>query len=407
VEILLPQQIALVKHSHNITIEEEYKGFSIFYENIIYPLKSEYDILVDCKYGENLGTHWYIENLPDENFTITLKVYNEEGILIAKKSSEILIFEKPTDCEPFNILCIGASNTRSCAYLEHINDNLSNIYFKGTRSFNQKMFHEGRGGWHAYNYLHTYRNFCGSSPFVFPKGVGAKEYYGDMEFIDIVNDKNHETYSYDGYNIPPIEEGQIYHREEKLYRYSKDGDVLVSSNPKWEYRFDKYVEKYDIGKIDAVSLLFGGNDLQVCPYEESKKYIDIFIDNLEIMINGIHEYNTDIAVIVCMPLIGAEQYAWGKSIGTKGSSKMYRFNVQRASKQILEKWENCENIFIAPTLLNMNPADDFSYQHYKTDVYSENTVRAHRNWVHPNRVGYRHIADAVAGVIERIRKTHE
>lgn len=49
-EILLPKTIIILKHCHNMTMSEKCKGFSIFFENIIYPLKQEYDVIVDCKF---------------------------------------------------------------------------------------------------------------------------------------------------------------------------------------------------------------------------------------------------------------------------------------------------------------------------------------------------------------------
>lgn len=71
---------------------------------------------------------------------------------------------------------------------------------------------------------------------------------------------------------------------------------------------------------------------------------------------------------------------------------------------MLEKWDGAENIFIAPTLLNLDPINDFSFNYYKSDVYSENVIKAHCDCVHPNHAGYSHIGDSIAGVIELIRK---
>ena len=107
-----------------------------------------------------------------------------------------------------------------------------------------------------------------------------------------------------------------------------------------------------------------------------------------------------------MPPIGAEQYAWGTQLGCKGSSKMYRFNIIKAGKAIIEKWSGKEDegIYISPVLLCIDPEHGFSKSVYKATKYSESQETHHNNWVHPYIAGYQQIGDAMCGPIQKMRK---
>ena len=51
--ILLPSRISVLRNIANQDIVTYFDEFSIYYKNIIYPYSTEYDIQIDCEYGNN------------------------------------------------------------------------------------------------------------------------------------------------------------------------------------------------------------------------------------------------------------------------------------------------------------------------------------------------------------------
>ena len=43
--------------------------------------------------------------------------------------------------------------------------------------------------------------------------------------------------------------------------------------PEWEFNFSKYIKRHNIGHLDAVSFLFGANDMQISKYEETDAHV--------------------------------------------------------------------------------------------------------------------------------------
>lgn len=403
--ILLPDTIYINKLLRNQDIGIKTEEYNIYFKNIIHPFNPMWDIQVICKYGKNHGDMWRLTNyLEDEDeFDFELVIYDEYGEKVASKKSRVVMAERKPFANETTLLAIGDSMTRSQIYIEAVLKKLYNMKTVGTRSFSI-MAHEGRGGWAYKQYLGAWTSVWGGvSPFLFPKGID--DYYGNMEFMNIIKDPNRTTYAYDGFTYEPIKDGQYFTENEKLYQLKDGKNILVSENPEFEPDFGKYLKRYNIKTPDVVSILMGANDLQICPYEESHERIEQYIANTKTMVDAIHRADKSIKVIINLPVLGAEQYCWGSQLGCVGSEKMYRFNIMNAGKRLLEEFDNkqSENIFISPMIMCLDTVNGFDNSTVKANVHSTATEVRQSNWVHPNNSGYYQMGDALASVIEYIR----
>lgn len=395
--ITLPEKIYFLKSVPDIISNSGYEEFSIYYENIIYPYSDVYDVEVISDYGNNHKRFFRIADYQkDEPFNVTFKVYAPYGKLLAEKTTTMIPVDKHYS-NKFDILCIGDSMTRSVTYMEHIQQKLYKINFKGTRSFNGQLYHEGRGGWSLNTYLT--KTDSDPSPFLFPEGFD--NYYGNMDFYNLTKKFNENVYYYAGYHdLREINKGECYCSNGKLYSY--DGNVLTNDIT-WKFDFGKYMKRYEIGHLDAVSFLFGANDMQISKYEETAEHVNTYIHNLDVMINSIKEYDSNIKIIINMPVPGADQNAWGFR-SCLGSGKRYNYNMMQLGKAIIEHYSNNENVIICPMLICIDTIYGFSSSNKKTMVYGTETESFQDNWVHPQRSGYCQMGDALAAVIEKIRE---
>ncbi len=401
--IAIPSKVYIMRPKKDYAVVGGIGGeqYNIYFRNVILPFKDEYDIKIKCDYGANYGEFWRIEEFPydTDSFPLKISVYDAGGTCIAEKETTIIMTEK-NQAENYDIMAIGDSMTHACVYPAHVMHKLENLHFKGTRSFDGQLFTEGRGGW-TYDAYFLNNTICwgGVSPFLFPKGVD--DYYGDIDFENMKKSDNKPAYSYDGFAAAEPHEGQIYHKDGMLYKFGTAEPV--NKKPEWEFNFGKYMAKNRIGHIDAVSLFMGGNDLQIVEYEESEKVIAHFIENIQKVTDSIKKYDDKIKIIINLPVIGAEQFAWGKRMKCTCTSKQYRYNVIHAAQAIIDNFENRSGIYLSSSLLNLDPVYGFDLQPYKANIYSDAYIMRHANWVHPNRTGYMQIGDSLAAAIEYIR----
>ena len=65
IKIILPPKLYICSSRDNQTIQTDREEFNIFYANIIQPYSEDFDVFVNCEYGENLGHCWRIDQLLD------------------------------------------------------------------------------------------------------------------------------------------------------------------------------------------------------------------------------------------------------------------------------------------------------------------------------------------------------
>ena len=406
--ILLPKVLPILRPRRNQSIAIDTEEYSIYFRNVVYPFEADYDIVVDCRYGGNYGEFWRIKNYPDDTdaFDLTLSVYAPFGKLLARKTCRIELYDKLAHAAQTSILCIGDSMTHREVYMRHVWGKLNGLRFIGTRCFNGWLAHEGRGGWTAPMYLErTEDEWGGTSPFLFPKGISGEEFYGNMDFMTRVHDPDLDSYCLDGYAAEEIREGQVFYRSGELWRRKNGTDVPENRRPEWEFRFDKYLRRHNLGRADIVTFLLGANDMQ-CRYEDMEAAAVRYDNALSVMARSVRDADPDTKIVFCLPVPCAEQYAWG--LRGNGSAGSYRLGVVHLCEQILEKYDGreAEGLYVCHMPSNLDPIHGFPMEYGVDSRYGETSTLHQSNWVHPNAAGYAQMGDSLAAVIEKIRCAH-
>ncbi len=407
--VLLPDTLYLKKHTPNIDISFESEEYTIYFKNILFPYDEKCDVVVDCKYGANFGHCWRLSNYTGEEneFDLTISVYDECGNKTISKTVKVILTDRVED-KKTDIIFIGDSMTFSQKYINHVFLKLHNLQLHGSRTLNGSIRHEGRGGWSYKDYFSYWNVHYGQSPFLFPKGIEAKDYYGCRNFVDRtkeIKEKKVTSYDCSGYDFGELRDGMYYVLDSKLYQKKQDGDVLVDENPQFEVDFAKYLERYNVKKPQIISLLLGANDLTFAHYETVEKDVNAFVENTKRMIDAIHKVDKNIAIIINLPILSAEQYAWGMQVKCGNTQKNHNFAIVHGCKALIDNFDNRqkENIYLSPMLACIDMDNGFDCTYVKDNLYSEAMTKVQSNWVHPNKNGYCQMGDAVAGVIEYIR----
>ena len=235
--IILPQTVYILRDKENQGIITNREEYSIYYENIIYPYSCEYDIKIDCDYGKNLGTLWRIDDFKScpRRFPLSISVYLY-GSLLAKKQIFVEISERSN--KELSLMCIGDSMTQAEEYEMQAVIKSEHIRTLGTRRI-KLVSHEGRGGLRLYDYLFGYENKGWfTSPFLFPEGVEAKKYYGDVSFWEgVKSSPNH--YTNIGFEFEEIKNGMYCLKEGKLCVFENGSYTVKDNNPKFSFDFAK------------------------------------------------------------------------------------------------------------------------------------------------------------------------
>ena len=408
-EIILPERIAVLREQPNQDIKVKNEEFCLYYENFIHPIYPWQDIYVDCKYGKNYEHCWKITEYPADvdEFKLTIKIFDECGELVVEKSTIIELYDQDINT-PFNILCVGDSLTHHMVYPAQMQNRLKNVFTCGTRSYDGHVFGEGRGGWKYLEYFNNHSLAEGErgplkwvSPFLFPVGISGKEYFGDMEYYIASQEENRSTCCFNGFEFKPIEKGQYYHKYGKLYDY--DGNV-VSDSVEWEFDISKYIEKNNIDKLDAVSVLLGGNDLFPWEhYEGIEQTTNTFIENTKKFIKAVKDADANIAVIINLPLPSAGQNGFANRHGCLITDKQYKNAMRVAGKAIIKEFEGVEGVYICPMSHVIDTRNGFDSTSMRENLYCDRQVEIIDDPVHPNQNGYKQVGDALAATVEMIR----
>ena len=108
-------------------------------------------------------------------------------------------------------------------------------------------------------------------------------------------------------------------------------------------------------------------------------------------------------IIINMPVPGADQNAWGLR-SCLGSGKRYNYNMMKLGEAIIKNYSSDENIEVCPMAVCIDTKSGFSSSHVKASNYSLETENFQNNWVHPQESGYCQMGDALAAIIENLRK---
>ena len=403
--IALPERICLMRSCPHSPKEE----YNLYFSNFIYPLLADYEVQVKCEYGRNYGDYWRIFEFPDDlnEFPITFEVYDGFGDKLVSRTCAVELYSAEQAIAPFCVLPIGDSMTQAQYYLEHTAFKLPGVRFEGSRCFNGIIRHEGRGGFKTEDYVYKYQDPHCPSPFVFPKGILGKEYYGDQTFYEhMILERDTYYYVYGGYVHPELKEGMYYNRDNAIYRKVDGKEILYKQEPEWEFDFSKYMEKNAFDRVDAVSILLGTNDVLDIHYDTLDKGIARVIENLDTMISSIREYSNTIPIILNMPILPTtDAYSFGRNYACSKTPKEVRTVMFQFISAMLEKWDGCsdKNIYLVPMNASIHPVHAFPKEAYSDGRYFSEPVVRVQDSIHPNKAGYAQMGDILAAAIQKIR----
>ncbi len=409
--IALPERIPMLRPRQHQTIRTDKEEYNLYFCNIIHPYSQAYDVQTECEYGRNYGSYWRLDSFPYDidSFPLTIRVYDTEGELLAERTVSVELFEKDHSQEPLKVLPIGDSMTQAQKYLEHITSKLRGVQFMGSRSFDGVIAHEGRGGFASEDYRYKHQDPYAYSPFVFPVGVKAADYYGDLTFWTAVNEHaENNFYVYDGYKKRELHNGQIYNKEDILYRIEAGKESVWSSEPHWEFHFGKYLEQQSFGTPDVISILLGTNDIMKLHYADMESGISKTLENMRVMIKSIRQALPQVKLVLNLPILPTVgDYAFGHCFGCKKSSKESRMIMLEYLRRFIAEWDGKEDegIYLSAMHAVIDPINGFRTDTFSKGLYYEELSVEVGEAIHPNRAGYFQMGDALAAVLQKIRMT--
>lgn len=293
------------------------KELDIYFNNIIYA-KEDYVVNVICEYGQQTEEKW--SYIPDETgeFEITIQLL-QEGKVVSSKTNLIKIVDEQLSNSNISYLAIGDSTTAAGEYTQRLIDNFDktnvSITLLGTQGSVPNL-HEGRGGW-----------------------------------------------SYATYQKP------IYN---------------TTVNPFYNNLTNKFDMKYymnsnSYSKLNYVTIGLGINGLFACKSNiTALQYINEMLEDLNIMIDSIHEYNKDIKIGVLVTIPPTEdETKFDNDYNGVQTLERYKINNILWCNELISQYSKRDDVYLIPTNETINCKTGF------------------QNGVHPNESGYNEMGDTI------------
>lgn len=229
-----------------------------------------------------------------------------------------------------NVLVIGDSTVNAGTETQTMldldsSDETFDLTLLGTRGTGENK-HEGRGGWTAYSY------------------------------VNLAQDST-STYTNSFYN--PEKES---------------------------FDFSYYMATQDYTDLDVVFLQLGINDMFASKTDEQvESAINIFTENLEIMISSIHEYDPEVKIVINLIIpCQLDQNKFTQAYGTRQTVWACKRNTYKANLKLIENYVSRENVYL-------------SWFNATIDAYDEIG-----NDVHPNAEGYAALGNQMYNFLKSI-----
>jgi lysophospholipase L1-like esterase len=288
--------------------------------------------------GHSMGRKWYLlgESGDVGNHTLTLKIYNNENILLATKTTTVKVVAN-TVTSPFTVAGIGDSLSNNKPWAgEIVSLSGGDITFVGTR---QSLSGEGRSGASAAYYL------------------GNNSYTFDATGISGIDGRTQDLNPFFNPVLGDVD-----------YQYYKDN--YTSPNP------------------DVLIIWLGTNGLEIDPTTNAGN-IKTFVD--KIRATG----GATIKIFIVHTLFNSNQDGMG-IIGTSGVYKLNQdlkvFNLQVELYDLLESYSD---LYLVP--VSTCHDSEYNYGQVVTTVNprASQTELIPSDYVHPQTQGYLQIADII------------
>lgn len=179
--------------------------------------------------------------------------------------------------------------------------------------------------------------------------------------------------------------------EHYLTKSGFDGLINPFYNPTdraFDFRY--YMESQWYADVDCVCIQLGINDVFGAQNDVDldKNYIPKHIENMEVIINSIHEYDPDIKVIWHLILPGStDEQKFKNAYELTQTAKRYKRNTYLANLEIIKIAESMENVYVVPTNAVLNTGTMAASGH---------------GAIHPGKQGYEEIATQLYSYIRAI-----
>lgn len=421
--IAVPRKMFLLKKDSAHQSEQ----LNLYYQNVFYGKTNNLKLTgaASSDKVKNYVPYLAINSTGELNtIDVTVKAVTLAGNTVLSKQISLDEVGRENNSDIF-VMNIGDQNTNGSGYVAQLETTLDNVVTLGTRTFDDGNINmEGREGWTVKDYISP------GSPFVFPTGIDADKYYGDVHFWrNVVNDGGKEydgfaklatgwktsasemMYDENGYPKNPQEGYVVYNSMNgKFEIYEGNAWIEMSEQPDWELSFTKYMQKnaaamtykYMPATPDVVSILLGNNDF--VNVSNSAQY-DEYINGIEQLINSIHEYDPSIKVIVNMPPTGPDYT--NENNEYSGSAEAYKSNMINAGWAILNKWDNTESvnsgILVNSMAVAVDPYVGYSSSEKNANAYTEDKTMFYDDVTMPNDIGQKQMGDTLAAAVQAIR----
>lgn len=172
------------------------------------------------------------------------------------------------------------------------------------------------------------------------------------------------------------------------YTRTKSGYRTDVDNAFWDgsaFNFSWYMEQQGYSSVDVVCIGLGTNGGDS----------DYSYNALDIMVDSIREYSSDVKILIALTAPPAKQDGCGKNNGVQ-SSALLKHNFLNVNRKYIEKYQNTEdeNLDVIELYFHLDTINDFSTVAEAASARNPVQVVRQNNNVHPSIYGYLHFADA-------------
>lgn len=264
----------------------------IYFRNITaYSLDDLYIQVTSGGKGDQYEDRWEYTPTVAEKFTLTIDIYSKNWNLLSSSKFNIEI-KDTTSKNTARAIVIGDSTVAAGTETQKMvelsgTDEQFELSLLGTLGSGSNL-HEGRGGWTAYNYVNSSESNEKTNPFFNP------------------------------------------------------------STQKFDFEYYMTSQGYDEEGVDVVFLQLGINDIFSRNSSNLQAGIDLFIENMQYIVDDILKYNADIKVVINLIIpCDQDQNSFSETYHTSQTVWGYMRNMYQANKQLLKSFADKQNVYLS------------------------------------------------------------